>query len=377
MSTQESQNNSVNIEEVDEEVLPHQQTTDDNPGFIATFKNFDKKQRKIFLALFLLSVNDAIGFTCIAPFFSVVASSKGLSELYIGLIFSAYSAAGLFAAYIIGSKVGVLGAKFCVVSGMLWSFVSILCFGFIFKTSPTTFFILSIICRMYMGFGINASYTAMFAIIFHEFGNRSITVISMSEGLIIIGSMLGPIIGGGLYKVGGYPLPFIILGSIQAILTLLCYIFLPSYRIEKFGASVSPVYLLLSPSGTFCFLVVSLCFMMSSFTVAFVPKFLDEEFQMDSLSIGIFSVVGAICYSLFSPFWGYICDRWPKFYCMEFGFIFMACGFAVFGPAAFLKRLFGWEKQKRWLVYLAQILSSSFYGAVLVQTFQLSQNAYK
>lgn len=62
---------------------------------------------------------------------------------------------------------------------------------------------------------------------------------------------------------------------------------------------------------------------------------------------------------------------------MEFGFIFMACGFAVFGPAAFLKRLFGWEKQKRWLVYLAQILSSSFYGAVLVQTFQLSQNAYK
>ena len=54
---------------------------------------------------------------------------------------------------------------------------------------------------MLMGFGMNSSFTAMFSLIFNEFGSQSVTVLSMSESLLAIGGMLGPLIGGGLYDV--------------------------------------------------------------------------------------------------------------------------------------------------------------------------------
>lgn len=56
-----------------------------------------------------------------------------------------------------------------------------------------------------MGFGSNTAFTAMFAIVFQEFNERAITVLSLSEALVGVGGMLGPLVGGALYEVG---LPF-------------------------------------------------------------------------------------------------------------------------------------------------------------------------
>ena len=52
-----------------------------------------------------------------------------------------------------------------------------------------------------MGFGSNGAFTAMFAIIFQEFDDRAITVLSLSESLVGVGGMVAPLIGGGLYDV--------------------------------------------------------------------------------------------------------------------------------------------------------------------------------
>ena len=52
-----------------------------------------------------------------------------------------------------------------------------------------------------MGFGSNCAFTAMFAIVFQEFSERAITVLSLSEALVGVGGMVAPLIGGGLYDV--------------------------------------------------------------------------------------------------------------------------------------------------------------------------------
>jgi len=41
----------------------------------------------------------------------------------------------------------------------------------------------------------------MFAIVFQEFNDRAITVLSLSEALVGVGGMIAPLIGGGLYEV--------------------------------------------------------------------------------------------------------------------------------------------------------------------------------
>ena len=67
-----------------------------------------------------------------------------------------------------------------------------------------------------MGFGSNGAFTAMFAIIFQEFNDRAITVLSLSESLVGIGGMVAPLIGGGLYDVS-------ILAWIQFCTRSMCY----------------------------------------------------------------------------------------------------------------------------------------------------------
>ena len=52
-----------------------------------------------------------------------------------------------------------------------------------------------------MGFGSTTAFTAMFAIVFQEFSERAITVLSLSQTLLGVGGMVGPLIGGGLYDV--------------------------------------------------------------------------------------------------------------------------------------------------------------------------------
>jgi len=52
-----------------------------------------------------------------------------------------------------------------------------------------------------MGFGSSTALTAMTAIIFQEFNDRAITILSILESLYGVGGMVAPIIGGGLYDV--------------------------------------------------------------------------------------------------------------------------------------------------------------------------------
>ena len=52
-----------------------------------------------------------------------------------------------------------------------------------------------------MGFGSTTAFTAMFAIVFQEFSERAITVLSLSQTLLGVGGMVAPLIGGGLYDV--------------------------------------------------------------------------------------------------------------------------------------------------------------------------------
>ena len=68
--------------------------------------------------------------------------------------------------------------------------------------APTPFLILAIFCRGLMGFGFGCAYTAMSAIAFQEFSAQAITVLSLSESFLGVGTMVAPVIGGGLYDVG-------------------------------------------------------------------------------------------------------------------------------------------------------------------------------
>lgn len=75
------------------------------------------------------------------------------------------------------------------------------CFRLLDQVSEEYFFWLCCLCRVFMGIGSSSAFTALFAVIFQEFGDRSLTVIGISESLCTIGGISGPLLGGGLYSV--------------------------------------------------------------------------------------------------------------------------------------------------------------------------------
>uniref|UniRef100_H2ZR25 Major facilitator superfamily (MFS) profile domain-containing protein n=1 Tax=Ciona savignyi TaxID=51511 RepID=H2ZR25_CIOSA len=161
---------------------------------VKLYFGFTLRKLKVFLSLVLLSITEILGYSAIATFFPVVAANKGLSPGEIGLVFASYSISGIFAALVAGTILVKIGTKFCVLSGMFFNAGALICFGFLDQTALTPFYVLSIASRGLMGFGCNLAYTAMYAIIFSEFEDRSITVVGMSETLVSIGGMIGPLV---------------------------------------------------------------------------------------------------------------------------------------------------------------------------------------
>nr|CAB3266125.1 MFS-type transporter SLC18B1-like [Phallusia mammillata] len=330
---------------------------------------YTKRQFKVFISLVLLSLNDIMSYSAIAPFYPVVAANKGLNPTQVGIIFSSYSVFGMLASLVIGIVLVRVGAKFCVIAGMFWNAGALFCFGFLDHCDYTSFFVLSIASRSLMGFGSNTAFTAMFAIIFQEFNERAITVLSISEALVGVGGMLGPLIGGALYEAGGYITPFMVLGSVQLILLAMCWIVLPPVPVENQTASTWPGKLLTHSSALISFAAIVVIFTLNSFITVSMSEFLTVEFNMTPIKVGTVFLVSSIFYAGLSPMWGYFADRWRNSYLMEIGFVGVALGLMLLGPVFFVKQLFGWDHQKLWLLYIAGAINGSFVGATLMPTF--------
>lgn len=76
----------------------------------------------------------------------------------------------------------------------------------------------------------NAAFlTASFAIIAKEFPNNVATTFASLETFFGLGLIVGPMVGGALYSVGGYFLPFVVLGSVLFITALLTILILPKH----------------------------------------------------------------------------------------------------------------------------------------------------
>ncbi len=53
-----------------------------------------------------------------------------------------------------------------------------------------------------------------------------------------VAQLAGPIIGGALYEMGGFKVPFILMGTIQTVMAFLTYPFLPDYHRNSFKQRV-------------------------------------------------------------------------------------------------------------------------------------------
>ena len=148
--------------------------------------------------------------------------------------------------------------------------------------------------------------------------------------------LLGPTVGGALYELGGFTLPFVTLGGVLVCATIFCFFILPSSHEDSRSDNEKPSALqaLKVPSIVMAMYSVA-C---SACSLGFIQATLEphlRDFNLTPLVVGSMFVISGGTYGFSAPLWGLICDRKPPKCVTSVGAFCILIGFAIMGPLPF------------------------------------------
>ncbi|RUS77206.1 hypothetical protein EGW08_015033, partial [Elysia chlorotica] len=154
-----------------------------------------------------------------APFFPREAENKGASSTFIGLIFSVFELVVTTASPLFGRYMTHFGTNWLFISGLFLSGSATVSFGFLHMCPAGAWFMtLAIVARGLEALGFAATSTSFMTTMCYFFPNNYASVYALGCSLASVGFMLGPPIGAGFYEIGGFGLPFYVMGGITLVI---------------------------------------------------------------------------------------------------------------------------------------------------------------
>ncbi|KDR11631.1 MFS-type transporter SLC18B1-like isoform X2 [Zootermopsis nevadensis] len=335
------------------------------PGSI---RHFSRTQK---LALTSLALVDFISFcsmSIMAPFFPKEASRKGMSETISGLVFSFYALVMFVSSPLFGKILPRVGAKFLFMSGMFVAGSCNLLFGMlVYIENFPTFTIYCFLVRGMEALGASAYATASYVFVVDIFPDNIGSVLGILETFVGLGMSIGPALGGILYSVGGFGLPFYTLGILMVVIVPANLCLLPpgdACNMEKKSGSL--LELIRVPSV----IMISLVIVVISNTWGFLDPTLEphlREFQLNPEHIGLIFLLFSSLYGVFSLIWGWLADRCNNHWSMMvWGLLICTIGLLLLGPSPLLPFL----KNTIWLNLVALSVLGISVALTLLPTFQ-------
>ncbi|KAK6752854.1 hypothetical protein RB195_003946 [Necator americanus] len=194
----------------------------------STFASFTAREWGTLVMLASANLWSIVAFSCIAPFYPMEAKKKGLSDFEIGLTFGIFELIIFLASPIAGKLMPRFGPKNLFTIGLTSTGTIAILFGFI-DLIPTRreFFVASLIIRILEGIGEAAFVTSSFTINANCFPGMLSTILGILQTCGGIGFSLGPFLGGILYDIGGFRLPFYSLGIAMLLMAFLSRFLIP------------------------------------------------------------------------------------------------------------------------------------------------------
>jgi len=282
-----------------------------------------------------------------APFYPREAVSKGLQVWHFGLVFGAFEITVFIVSPIIGANLNRIGVKRTLnvgIGAVGLILIGYGCLGFI--KDGKTFLGMSFVMRIFEAIGNSMFLTGSFSAIAREFPDKVASMFAMIELFFGVGEIVGPVVGGALYEIGGFTLPFAVMGSILFLSSIFIYFVLPDtprpvVEVDENAIKPSMKNALSKPAICIAlFKVASAAASLGFLQTTLEPHLHDIKPPLSSFQVGaLFMVVGGT-YGLSLPLWGYLCDSQltrnsPKF--VEVcGAILITAGFLVLGPFKYL-----------------------------------------
>lgn len=318
-----------------------------------------------FICLVVATLISWLAFSIMAPYFPNEAHRRGMGDTEVGIIFSLQALTVFITSPLVGKFMPSIGGKLTLVFGLFMEATGNILFGYCAKLNSTTAFItFAYVTRILVGLGVAFSVTSTMAINASTFPNhiaRTVGILEMTSG---VGLLLGPLVGGALYQLGGssFMLPFIVIGGLDMVSMFLSLILLPSQNCKnEESGSVTEVIripaiwplMLAAFMGSAC-----LGFLEPTFSVH------AANFTNNAFYIGLLFMLVSGCYAGSSPIWGWLGDAYELTRVFVVVGLFLGSLSLLFvGPSTFLHL-----PSRLWIVCIGLILFGIADGAIIVST---------
>jgi len=303
-------------------------------------KRFDRRHWVILIILCIATLTSSFAVCLFPPFFPKIAEEKGASATIFGFIIGTNCLTAFLVTPIIGKKLEDIGVKFAFVAGLLCSGGCCLLSGFLEFFPPGPVFVVSAICIRIVHATANAGVsTATFAFIAVEFPESVAKLFALTRTTMNLAQMFGPVVGGALYEVGGFKMPFLVMGSIQMAMSLFALALLPPYISQKTKTGekqkndISLWAVFAIPGIWVSFLTFIFSTMSNGFLSITLEPLVLRKFDLSPFYVGLLFGLKDGANSLASPFWGWLCD---KYYKVKIFIFFGSClaftSFFLLGP---------------------------------------------
>ena len=169
--------------------------------------------------------------------------------------------------------------------------------------------------------------------------------LAILDSLFGLGMLAGPLIGGVLYKYGGFYLPFVVTGGSLAM-SFIIALFIFKYKFEYSPAlygetkeSMTKFSTLLKiPQVTTACLIQGICGISVSWYLPTIQPFLEAEFHLREVETGGLLMLDGVMYALATPMWGWAVDAGllSPLKLIFFGSICFIVGYSILGSNLFL-----------------------------------------
>uniref|UniRef100_A0A1B6LS52 Major facilitator superfamily (MFS) profile domain-containing protein n=1 Tax=Graphocephala atropunctata TaxID=36148 RepID=A0A1B6LS52_9HEMI len=242
----------------------------------------DCSRQQVFVLL-VLALGNFLSFcsmSILAPFFPKEAHVKGMDLSVSGFVFSFYALVVSITAPVLGKMLPRVGAKPMYIWGLILAACSNFLFGLLPQIADYSWFtFMAFFVRGLEALGASAFSTSSFVFVVETFPDNISTILGVMETVIGLGMSVGPAIGGVLYSIGGFGLPFYILGVIMFAVVPLDIWILPVASAEAKKSTTASLWKLVKIPAVF---VVCLIIIISSNVWSFLDPVLEPHLETGS-----------------------------------------------------------------------------------------------
>ncbi|XP_068202801.1 MFS-type transporter SLC18B1-like [Palaemon carinicauda] len=277
------------------------------------------KQWLLLLVLLSGTLTSSFAVCLFPPFFPKIAQEKGATATIFGMIIGTNCLTAFLVTPLVGKKLQHIGVKFAFTAGLFCSGGCCVLSGFLEWFPPGALFVvMAILIRMTHAIANAGISTSTFAYIAAEFPDSVAKIFAFTRTTMNVAQMLGPVVGGALYSLGGFKMPFLVMGTIQMTMTFVAIGYLVDFKdlgdrgTNSKKREIQITHLFAIPGIWLSFLTFVFSTMSNGFLSVTLEPLVLRKFNLGPLYIGLLFGLKDGANSLASPLWGWLCDRYRR-----------------------------------------------------------------